>query len=199
MWLWKWLKVQLCCIHVCVWIVTIVVLFRLAQHVTYVHQNCRQPPSNITPLDTKLMTWVMIWTEYVAELYCTFTRQYANNNFFYFFFSLYPLTLSLYWYPPYQSFPSFFFHCLLSQLSSPSLSSPSIFCFPSPLFSLFSRYITACKQKTPVVPESLTEYIVGCYVDMRRDARNNKGMHTTYTSARNLLALLRLSTSLVCD
>ena len=33
---------------------------------------------------------------------------------------------------------------------------------------------------------------------MRRDARNNKGsMHTTFTSARNLLALLRLSTALV--
>ena len=62
----------------------------------------------------------------------------------------------------------------------------------------FRRYVAACKQKLPVVPETLTEYIVGCYVEMRRDARNNKGsMHTTFTSARNLLALLRLSTALV--
>ena len=66
------------------------------------------------------------------------------------------------------------------------------------LFIYFRRYIAACKQKLPVVPETLTEYIVGCYVEMRRDARNNKGsMHTTFTSARNLLALLRLSTALV--
>ena len=66
------------------------------------------------------------------------------------------------------------------------------------LYIYFRRYIAACKQKLPVVPETLTEYIVGCYVEMRRDARNNKGsMHTTFTSARNLLALLRLSTALV--
>jgi DNA replication licensing factor MCM7 len=88
---------------------------RLAQHVTYVHQHSTQPPTQIEPLTTKLMT----------------------------------------------------------------------------------RYIAACKKKQPVIPEVLTEYIVGCYVDMRRESRNNKGgFQNTFTSARSLLALLRLSTAL---
>ena len=137
-----------------------------------------------------------MWQSYIALL---LGNTLITISFTFSFLSILSLSLSIDTLHTNLSLLSSFPHCLLSQLSSPSLSSPSIFCFPSPLFSLFSRYITACKQKTPVVPESLTEYIVGCYVDMRRDARNNKGMHTTYTSARNLLALLRLSTSLVCD
>lgn len=61
-----------------------------------------------------------------------------------------------------------------------------------------SHYIAACKNKQPVIPESLTDYIVGVYVDTRREARNNKGgINQTYTSARTLLALLRVSTALV--
>lgn len=28
---------------------------RLAQHITYVHQHCRQPPTHFTPIDMKLM------------------------------------------------------------------------------------------------------------------------------------------------
>ena len=63
---------------------------------------------------------------------------------------------------------------------------------------LYSRYIAACKNKQPVIPEALTDYIVGTYVDMRREARANKGgINQTFTSARTLLALLRLSTALV--
>ena len=62
----------------------------------------------------------------------------------------------------------------------------------------YSHYIAACKKKQPVIPESLTDYIVGVYVDTRREARGNKGgINQTYTSARTLLALLRLSTALV--
>lgn len=63
---------------------------------------------------------------------------------------------------------------------------------------LYSHYIAACKKKQPVIPESLTDYIVGVYVDTRREARNNKGgINQTYTSARTLLALLRVATALV--
>lgn len=36
---------------------------------------------------------------------------------------------------------------------------------------------------------------LGAYVEMRKEARNNKDM--TFTSARNLLGILRLSTALV--
>ena len=50
-----------------------------------------------------------------------------------------------------------------------------------------------------MVPQALTDYIVGTYVDMRREARANKGgINQTFTSARTLLSLLRLSTALVC-
>eukprot|EP00096_Caligus_rogercresseyi_P011755 TRINITY_DN4732_c0_g1_i1.p1 TRINITY_DN4732_c0_g1~~TRINITY_DN4732_c0_g1_i1.p1 ORF type:complete len:729 (-),score=287.68 TRINITY_DN4732_c0_g1_i1:112-2298(-) len=85
---------------------------RLAQHITYVHRNNCQPPSQYEPLDMKLMR----------------------------------------------------------------------------------RYIAKCKQSNPVIPEELTDYVVGAYCEMRKEARNNKDM--TFTSARTLLAILRLATAL---
>jgi DNA replication licensing factor MCM7 len=59
---------------------------------------------------------------------------------------------------------------------------------------LMRRYIALCKNKDPTIPESLTDYITGAYVEMRKEARNSKDM--TFTSARTLLAILRLSTAL---
>ena len=59
---------------------------------------------------------------------------------------------------------------------------------------LMRRYIALCKTYQPVVPEELTEYIVGAYCEMRKDARNNKD--TTFVSPRTLLGVLRLSTAL---
>nr|CAD7446228.1 unnamed protein product [Timema bartmani] len=85
---------------------------RLAQHITYVHQHCKQPPMSFQAVDMKLIR----------------------------------------------------------------------------------RYIALCKNKEPAIPEELTDFIVGAYVELRKDARNNKDM--TFTSARNLLAILRLSTAL---
>ncbi|KAG1688663.1 DNA replication licensing factor mcm7 [Nymphon striatum] len=85
---------------------------RLAQHITYVHQHCCQPPMQFTPLDMKLIR----------------------------------------------------------------------------------RYIVMCQKKVPIIPESLTDYVVGAYVEMRKEARNSKDM--TFTSARTLLAILRLATAL---
>ena len=57
------------------------------------------------------------------------------------------------------------------------------------------RYIALCKDKMPTIPTELTEYIVSAYVEMRKEARHNRDM--TFTSARTLLAVLRLSTALV--
>ena len=57
------------------------------------------------------------------------------------------------------------------------------------------RYIAACKEKMPTIPVDLTDYIVSAYVEMRKEARNNKDM--TFTSARTLLGVLRLGTALV--
>jgi len=59
---------------------------------------------------------------------------------------------------------------------------------------LMRRYIALCKTRNPTVPESLADYITGAYVEMRKEARNNKDM--TFTSARTLLAILRLATAL---
>ncbi|XP_026081587.1 DNA replication licensing factor mcm7-like [Carassius auratus] len=85
---------------------------RLAQHITYVHQHCKQPPTHFSPIHMKLMR----------------------------------------------------------------------------------RYISKCKQKQPVVPEALSDYITAAYVEMRKEARVSKD--TTFTSARTLLSILRLSTAL---
>lgn len=60
--------------------------------------------------------------------------------------------------------------------------------------NLMRRYIALCKRKEPTISADLSDYIVGAYVDLRREARNNKD--TTYTSARNLLGIVRLSTAL---
>jgi len=59
---------------------------------------------------------------------------------------------------------------------------------------LMRRYIAKCKKQNPMVPEELTDYIVGAYCEMRKAARNT--MDGTFTSARTLLAILRLATAL---
>ncbi|XP_013393815.1 DNA replication licensing factor mcm7 [Lingula anatina] len=62
---------------------------------------------------------------------------------------------------------------------------------------LMRRYVALCKKKNPVIPEALTDYLTGAYVEMRKEARNSKD--TTFTSARSLLAILRLSTALIAS
>jgi len=60
--------------------------------------------------------------------------------------------------------------------------------------NLMRRYIALCKTKTPTIPEDLIDYIVETYVELRRESRN--GRDITFTSPRNLLAVLRLATAL---
>jgi DNA replication licensing factor MCM7 len=59
---------------------------------------------------------------------------------------------------------------------------------------LMRRYIALCKTKQPIVPQSLSDHIVSVYVEMRKESRISTD--TTFTSARVLLAILRLSTAL---
>lgn len=66
---------------------------------------------------------------------------------------------------------------------------------PMPM-NLMRRYISYCRKIDPVVPVDLTDYLVSAYVEIRKEARSSKD--TTYTSARNLLGILRLATALVC-
>ncbi|KAL5107545.1 DNA replication licensing factor mcm7-A [Taenia crassiceps] len=61
------------------------------------------------------------------------------------------------------------------------------------LVELRRLIIVARAQPTPTVPAHLADYLVGAYVEMRKEARVNREM--TYTSARTLLAILRLSTA----
>ncbi|XP_046607823.1 DNA replication licensing factor Mcm7 isoform X1 [Neodiprion virginianus] len=56
------------------------------------------------------------------------------------------------------------------------------------------KYIALCKKTQPVITEDLTDFIVNSYVEMRKEARNSRDM--TFTSARNLLGVLRISTAL---
>ncbi|KAI4484932.1 hypothetical protein M0802_012940 [Mischocyttarus mexicanus] len=60
--------------------------------------------------------------------------------------------------------------------------------------SLIRKYINLCKIKEPSIPEDLSQYIVDSYVEMRKESRNN--VDKTFTSARNLLGVLRLATAL---
>ncbi|XP_033226827.1 DNA replication licensing factor Mcm7 [Belonocnema kinseyi] len=60
--------------------------------------------------------------------------------------------------------------------------------------NLMRKYIAMCKKNEPTVPEDLSDFIVESYVEMRRDSRNSQDK--TFTSARNLLAILRLATAL---
>lgn len=60
--------------------------------------------------------------------------------------------------------------------------------------NLMRKYIAMCKKIEPSVPEDLTDFIVDSYVELRKEARNSQDK--TFTSARNLLAILRLSTAL---
>lgn len=43
---------------------------RLAQHITYVHQHCRQPPTHFTPIDMKLMRCVAEKLNGHYQLFC---------------------------------------------------------------------------------------------------------------------------------
>uniref|UniRef100_A0A669DI54 DNA replication licensing factor MCM7 n=1 Tax=Oreochromis niloticus TaxID=8128 RepID=A0A669DI54_ORENI len=54
--------------------------------------------------------------------------------------------------------------------------------------------VSLITKRQPVVPESLADYITAAYVEMRKEARVSKD--TTFTSARTLLSILRLSTAL---
>ncbi|NXN97575.1 MCM7 factor, partial [Rhinopomastus cyanomelas] len=60
---------------------------------------------------------------------------------------------------------------------------------------LMRRYLAQCKRKQPVVPEALADFITAAYVELRREATAPRD--GSFTSARTLLAILRLATALV--
>lgn len=70
---------------------------------------------------------------------------------------------------------------------------PQVNFTPMPMKAL-RNYIQFCKTINPVIPLELTDYLVTAYVEIRKEARNSRDM--TFTSARNLLGVLRLATAL---
>uniref|UniRef100_A0A6B2FZY2 DNA replication licensing factor MCM7 (Trinotate prediction) n=1 Tax=Myxobolus squamalis TaxID=59785 RepID=A0A6B2FZY2_MYXSQ len=60
--------------------------------------------------------------------------------------------------------------------------------------ALLRSFVMRCKGVNPVIPADLKDFIVASYVEMRKESRVETDC--TYTSARTLLSILRLSTSL---
>lgn len=60
---------------------------------------------------------------------------------------------------------------------------------------MLRAYIAAAKQYEPYVPESLTDYLAAVYAEMRAEEAATDMPHS-YTTARTLLSILRLSQSL---
>merc|ERR1719154_651958 len=59
------------------------------------------------------------------------------------------------------------------------------------------RYIAQCKKKVPIIPKELTDFITENYVLLREESRSaRKAGQGLFTSARTLLAILRLATAL---
>ena len=58
-------------------------------------------------------------------------------------------------------------------------------------------YISLARNFVPVVPEDLTDFIVDSYVNMRSEEVSMKDQAYSYTTARTLQAILRMSQALV--
>ncbi|CAO1630747.1 unnamed protein product [Parajaminaea phylloscopi] len=63
---------------------------------------------------------------------------------------------------------------------------------------LMRHYIALARQKRPTVPKAVSEYVVGAYVKLRAQGKEDEERDAayTYTSARTLLGVLRLSQAL---
>jgi len=71
-------------------------------------------------------------------------------------------------------------------------------CHAQNLTSCFRHYIAQARLRRPIVPREVSNYIVDSYVRLRKlskDTAEQKKLHT-YTSARTLLGVLRLSQAL---
>ncbi|CAG8687711.1 15561_t:CDS:2 [Acaulospora morrowiae] len=64
--------------------------------------------------------------------------------------------------------------------------------------STIRHYIAEARTKRPVIPQELKEYIVGSYVDLRREQKNDESRKKehSHVSPRTILAVIRLATAL---
>lgn len=63
---------------------------------------------------------------------------------------------------------------------------------------LMRHYIALARQKRPVVPKHVSDFVVGAYIALRQNQKDEEARNKsfTYTSARTLLGVLRLSQAL---
>ena len=63
---------------------------------------------------------------------------------------------------------------------------------------LMRHYIAEARRKRPIVPKEVSNYVVSAYVQLRKNSKEDEERNSqfTYTSARTLLAVLRLSQAL---
>lgn len=64
--------------------------------------------------------------------------------------------------------------------------------------NIVRHYIAAARQVRPVVPKAVSEYVVSAYVKLRKQGQEDEARDQayTYTSARTLLGVLRMSQAL---
>ncbi len=64
--------------------------------------------------------------------------------------------------------------------------------------TLMRHYIALARQKRPTIPKAVSDYVVGSYVKLRAQHKEDEARDQTftYTSARTLLGILRLSQAL---
>lgn len=65
---------------------------------------------------------------------------------------------------------------------------------PIPI-KLMRKYLDAARSMNPELPTELTEHLANAYVTIREDSRNNP-KNSSFTSARTLLSIIRMSTAL---
>jgi DNA replicative helicase MCM subunit Mcm2 (Cdc46/Mcm family) len=83
----------------CFFIYHAVSMFRLAQHITFVHQNSKQPPSEFNPIDMKLMRRYLALTQKISPTipaeHTDFIVGKTNVHFFHCFESSIDMILSI--------------------------------------------------------------------------------------------------------
>ncbi|KAK9454901.1 MCM2/3/5 family-domain-containing protein [Dipodascopsis uninucleata] len=64
--------------------------------------------------------------------------------------------------------------------------------------AMIREYISRAREKRPVVPKEVSDYIVGAYVQMRQQQRRDEGSQRqfSHTTPRTLLGILRMSQAL---
>ncbi|KAJ8097837.1 MCM2/3/5 family-domain-containing protein [Lipomyces tetrasporus] len=64
--------------------------------------------------------------------------------------------------------------------------------------SMIREYISRAREKRPVVPKEVSDYIVGAYVQMRQQQKRDEGSKRqfSHTTPRTLLAVLRMAQAL---